>query len=122
VGLVAKFSSKPNRFPWEAVKRIIAYLKETENDLEEKKTTCFVLFPTLILLEMETIGDRPLETSLSSMEFPYRGAAKSRNVWHCQLKSLIIFQLTWLQKRLSGKDSFVWNRKRTERSNPSLLW
>jgi hypothetical protein len=43
-------------------------------------------------------------------------------VWHCQLKSLIIFQLTWLQKRLSGKDSFVWNRKRTERSNPSLLW
>jgi hypothetical protein len=74
------------------------------------------------LLEMETIGDRPLETSLSSMEFPYRGAAKSRNVWHCQLKSLIIFQLTWLQKRLSGKDSFVWNRKRTERSNPSLLW
>jgi hypothetical protein len=65
-------------------------LKETENDLEEKKTTCFVLFPTPILLEMETIGDPPLETSLSSMQFPYRGAAK-RNAWHCQLPSLIIF-------------------------------
>jgi hypothetical protein len=81
-------------------------LKETENDLEEKKTTCFVLFPTPILLKMETIGDPPLETSLSSMQFPYRGAAK-RNAWHCQLPSLIIFQLTWLQKRLSGKDSFI---------------